>query len=53
MLSRHAHSSRRWSCLAVAILLGDLANQWHELASARPRPLDANRAAMPLATPAE
>jgi uncharacterized membrane protein len=40
-----------WSCLAVAVLLGDLANQWHELAAARPR--KAMGAAAPFAAPAE
>jgi hypothetical protein len=28
-----------WSCLAVSILIGDLANQWYELASVRRRPV--------------
>jgi len=27
-----------WSCLAFSVLVGDLANQWYELRSARPRP---------------
>ena len=26
-----------WGCLALSILIGDLANQWYELRSARPR----------------
>ena len=26
-----------WSCLAFSVLLGDLANQWYELRSLRPR----------------
>ncbi len=26
-----------WSCVAMSVLIGDLANQWHELASAKPR----------------
>ncbi len=42
-----------WSCLALAILLGDLANQWHELATARPRPVGTPAAANAIATPAE
>jgi hypothetical protein len=42
-----------WSCLAVAVLIGDLANQWYELASARPRPVRMPARAAPLATPAE
>jgi uncharacterized membrane protein len=42
-----------WSCLAVAVLLGDLANRWREVAAARARPLDTNRAAIPLAAVAE
>jgi len=42
-----------WSCVAVAILIGDLANQWYELASARPRPVRMQVRTAPLATPAE
>jgi len=42
-----------WSCLAVAVPLGDLANQWHELAAARPRRRGAKQAAAPFAAPAE
>jgi uncharacterized membrane protein len=42
-----------WSCLALAILFGDLGNQWHELASVRPRPVKAQATGMALATPAE
>jgi hypothetical protein len=26
-----------WSCLAFSVLIGDLANQWYELRSLRPR----------------
>jgi hypothetical protein len=42
-----------WSCLALAILFGDLGNQWHELASVRPRPVKIKATGMALATPAE
>jgi hypothetical protein len=42
-----------WSCLALAILIGDLANQWHELASARPRPVRVQATGNAVATPAE
>jgi hypothetical protein len=42
-----------WSCLALAILFGDLGNQWHELASVRPRPVKIQATGMALATPAE
>ncbi|HET7880820.1 MAG TPA: DUF2306 domain-containing protein [Acetobacteraceae bacterium] len=30
-----------WTCVALAILVGDLANQWYDLAQRRPRPLPA------------
>ena len=26
-----------WSCVALSVLVGDLANQWYELQTARPR----------------
>jgi hypothetical protein len=42
-----------WSCLAVAVLVGDLANQWYELASERARRPTVPAAAIALATPAE
>jgi hypothetical protein len=42
-----------WSCLAFAILIADIANQWHELASARPRPVRMPARGTALATPAE
>jgi hypothetical protein len=42
-----------WSCLALAILVADLANQWHEIASARPRPVKVEARGMAFATPAE
>jgi hypothetical protein len=42
-----------WSCLALAILLGDLANQWHELASVRSRPIKAHAMETALTAPAE
>ena len=42
-----------WSCLVLAIPLADLANQWHELATARPRPLGADAKASVIARPAE
>jgi hypothetical protein len=41
-----------WSCLAVAVLIGDLANQWYELASTRRRPVRLQAPAAALA-PAE
>jgi hypothetical protein len=42
-----------WSCLALAILFGDLANQWHELVAVRPRRVKIHASGMALATPAE
>jgi hypothetical protein len=41
-----------WSCFALAVPLGDVANQWHELA-ARPRPVKVRATAMALATPGQ
>jgi uncharacterized membrane protein SirB2 len=42
-----------WSCVALAILFGDIANQWHELATAQPRPVTAPATGSAIATPAE
>jgi len=42
-----------WSCLAVAVLIGDLTNQWYELASEHTRRPSAPGAAIAVATPAE
>ncbi len=42
-----------WTCVALSILIGDLANQWYELASARPRPARAQRAKTTALSPAE
>jgi predicted membrane protein DUF2306 len=42
-----------WTCVALSILIGDLANQWYELASARPRPARTKRAETTALSPAE
>jgi uncharacterized membrane protein len=42
-----------WVCTAFAVLAGDLANQWHELASMRPRPARVHARETALAAPAE
>jgi hypothetical protein len=42
-----------WTCVALSILIGDLANQWYELASARPRPARTQRAETTALSPAE
>jgi hypothetical protein len=42
-----------WSCLVLAILIGDLANHWHELASARSQPAAVHATRTALAAPAE
>jgi hypothetical protein len=42
-----------WSCLAAAVLIGDLANQWYELASERARRPGVPGPAIAIATPAE
>lgn len=42
-----------WTCVALSILVGDLANQWYELASARPRPTRTQRAEATALSPAE
>ena len=42
-----------WTCVALSILIGDLANQWYELASARPRLAKAQRAETVALSPAE
>jgi uncharacterized membrane protein len=42
-----------WTCVALSILIGDLANQWYELASARPRPARTQRAKTTALSPAE
>jgi len=42
-----------WSCVALSILIGDIANQWYELASARARPARAQQAAAAALSPAE
>jgi hypothetical protein len=42
-----------WSCLALALLFADIANQWHELATARPRLSKVQAPSGALATPAE
>jgi hypothetical protein len=38
-----------WSCLAFSVLAGDVANQWYELRSARPRPVRAQAAQVAIA----
>jgi hypothetical protein len=42
-----------WTCVALSILIGDLANQWYDLASARPRPARTQRAQTTALSPAE
>jgi hypothetical protein len=42
-----------WSCVALAIPIGDLANQWHELASTRLLPVRVQARGAAIATPAE
>jgi hypothetical protein len=42
-----------WTCVALSILVGDLANQWYELASARPRLARTQRAGVTALSPAE
>jgi uncharacterized membrane protein len=42
-----------WTCVALSILIGDLANQWYDLASARPRPARTQRAETTALSPAE
>jgi hypothetical protein len=42
-----------WTCVALSILIGDLANQWYEVASARPRPARTQRAESRVLSPAE
>ena len=42
-----------WICVALSILIGDLANQWYELASARPRTARAQRTEIAALSPAE
>jgi hypothetical protein len=42
-----------WTCVALSILIGDLANQWYDLASARPRLARTQRAEIAALGPAE
>ena len=42
-----------WTCVALSILVGDLANQWYDLASPRPRPVRMQRADTAALSPAE
>ncbi len=42
-----------WTCVALSILVGDLTNQWYDLASARPRPVPMQRADTAALSPAE
>jgi hypothetical protein len=43
-----------WTCVALSILIGDLANQWYDLASVRPRLARTQRAEIiPALSPAE
>jgi hypothetical protein len=42
-----------WTCVALSILIGDLANQWYDLATARPRQARTQRAGVTALSPAE
>jgi hypothetical protein len=42
-----------WTCVALSILIGDLANQWYDLASLRPRLARTQRAQITTLSPAE
>lgn len=42
-----------WTCVALSILIGDLANQLYDLASARPRLARTQRAEITALSPAE
>jgi predicted membrane protein DUF2306 len=42
-----------WTCVALSILIGDLANQWYDIASARPRPAKTQRVETTALSPAE
>jgi hypothetical protein len=42
-----------WTCVALSILVGDVANQWYDLAMARPRPAVASRPNVVALSPAE
>jgi len=42
-----------WTCVALSILIGDLANQWYDRASARPRSARTQRAETAALSPAE
>ena len=42
-----------WTCVALSILIGDLANQWYDLASARPRLARTQRTEITALSPAE
>ena len=42
-----------WTCVALSLLVGDLANQWYDLAHARPRPARTQRAEATALSPAE
>jgi hypothetical protein len=42
-----------WTCVVLSILIGDLANQWYDLASAQPRLARTRRAEITALSPAE